>query len=536
MVEVTSQNFDEKLIEIDQDLQEASFTCLDFEFSGLHTNRCPEISLFDTPQERYSTLKESIKDFTVIQCGFSIFRYDKISRIYHCKTYNIWIFPRANDWLSRQTQFESAACEFLMRFDFDFNKCFYGGVPYLNEDEILALQKKCDRKSKCVDDIVLNDVKAAFRKRKLDKLTNWASESRYGEVMEIDCMSGGMCAILISDIHKSFDDLIAEQPRGESSLIVVKKATVEEKSKQPQFLKEAVERKFNQAIGFTHIIRLIKKHRKPLIGHNVMMDILFVYEKFHGPLPDSFADFKQTMLTEFPVIYDTRHIISNMKVELRKDEKHKELFRGTSLLSLYEECRRENVKGLLYQPQIFDNLGEECGMREHDAGYDSCLVGHVFLRLAHFYTLWKNNSPSIKPFHYQDYVREFSKFENCLNLIRSALSHICLSKEDPENKRPQWILVTERKKEQIDTQHVKIVFSAFGDVSVRELTHCSCLVAMPSIGMAAGLLVAMETHEKYKVQRYNPDDSWVNKTLGLALIGSLGVVAGCLICKNSIFK
>jgi hypothetical protein len=223
-----------------------------------------------------------------------------------------------------------------------------------------------------------------------------------------------------------------------------------------------------------------------------------------------------------------------MKVELKRDEKYKELFKGTSLLNLYEECKCESVKGLLYQPQILDNLGEECGMREHDAGYDSCLVGHVFLRLAHFYTLWKYNSPCIKPFHFQDYLREFSKFENCLNLIRSALSHVNLSKEDPETKRPQWLLVTERNRAAIDVQHLKCVFSAFGDVSVRNFSRYSCLVAMPSIGMAAGLLVEMKDHVKYRVERYDP--SMTNKSVVIALMGSLGILAGCIMIKFSILK
>ena len=531
MVEVTSQNFEEKLTELDLDLQEASFTCLDFEFSGLHTNRCPNISLFDSPQERYSTLRESVKDFTVLQCGLSVFRYDRISRIYHCKTYNFWIFPRANEWFSRQTQFESSACEFLMKFDFDFNKCFYGGIPYLNEEEIRTAQRQLTKSHEYVKDIVLNDVKLGFRKRKLDMLAKWAIDSRPGEVIEIDCMSGGMCSVLLADVNQEYDDLIASKPKGESCLLVIKKATTEELAARSNSNKEVLEQKFEKAIGFTHVVRLIKKHRKPIVGHNLLMDLLFIYEKFHEPLPESFLQFKQKMHNAFPTIFDTRHIISNMKVELRKDEKYKELFRGTSLLSLYEECTSENVKGLMYQPLILDNLGEECGMREHDAGYDSCLVGHVFLRLAHFYALWKYNSPSVKPFHFQDYLREFSKFENSLNLIRSALSHISLSRDDPETKRPQWLLVSDRNKSNIDKEHVRCVLSAFGDVSVKTVSPHSCLVAMPSIGMAAGLLVEMKNHNKYKVVRYEQSKSWVNEFLGLAVIGSFGLIAGCLYFK-----
>lgn len=533
MVDVTSQNFFDELLNIDSELSEASFTCLDFEFSGLHSHKSTPISLFDSPQERYSSLRNSVKNFTVLQCGLSIFRYDVASRIYNSKTYNIWIFPRASNLISRQTQFESAACEFLSKYDFDFNKCFYGGVPYLNEKEINDLKSKHAEELNA-NDIVLNDVKRNFKHRKLEMLKKWTAEGRPGEVLEIDCLSRGMALILLSEIHDQFNDLIAEKPRAEASLLVIRKATLEEKLEYIELKHETYSREIEKVIGFTHVVRLLKKHKKPIIGHNILMDLLFMYEKFHKPLPESFEDFKHLFHEQFPVIFDTRHITSNIKVELKSDVKYKDLIRGTTLLSLFEECNKNSIKGLLYQPKIKDNLGEAYGMREHNAGYDSCLVGQVFIRLAHFYCLWKNSSPNVKPFHFRDYIREFSNFKNCLNLIRSALSHISLTEPDPENKRPQWLIVASKCNSKINMDHVKHVLSAFGDVNTRKIDDYSCLVALPSIGMAAGLLVEMEDHEKYNVQRYEGENGSVTKILIVSVVGISVVFLSALLLRRTL--
>ena len=37
------------------------------------------------------------------------------------------------------------------------------------------------------------------------------------------------------------------------------------------------------------------------------MDLLFVYEKFYEPLPESVYEFKRKVNQLFPVIYDTKH-------------------------------------------------------------------------------------------------------------------------------------------------------------------------------------------------------------------------------------
>ncbi len=46
--------------------------------------------------------------------------------------------------------------------------------------------------------------------------------------------------------------------------------------------------------------------RKPLIGHNLMYDLLFAYAHFHEPLPPAASLFKRELHALFPTVFDTK--------------------------------------------------------------------------------------------------------------------------------------------------------------------------------------------------------------------------------------
>ena len=70
------------------------------------------------------------------------------------------------------------------------------------------------------------------------------------------------------------------------------------------------------ALGFTRIVKLMSSLKKPLICHNGLMDLMFLYEKFYNPLPESLADFKAHLNSLYPHIYDTKHMF-NVRQELQ---------------------------------------------------------------------------------------------------------------------------------------------------------------------------------------------------------------------------
>lgn len=69
------------------------------------------------------------------------------------------------------------------------------------------------------------------------------------------------------------------------------------------------------ALGFTRIVTLLSDLKKPLISHNGIMDLMFLYDKFFRPLPDTQGEFKYAINSLFPHIFDTKHMV-NTRAEL----------------------------------------------------------------------------------------------------------------------------------------------------------------------------------------------------------------------------
>jgi hypothetical protein len=68
---------------------------------------------------------------------------------------------------------------------------------------------------------------------------------------------------------------------------------------------------FNKEVGFSLIVEMMQaKFKKDpsccLIGHNMMYDVLYVYNQFVGPLPDTYQQFVSQWHAIFPRTYDTK--------------------------------------------------------------------------------------------------------------------------------------------------------------------------------------------------------------------------------------
>ena len=66
----------------------------------------------------------------------------------------------------------------------------------------------------------------------------------------------------------------------------------------------------------TRIVDLISLLRKPVILHNGIMDLMFLYDKFFEPLPATLNQFTTRLNSLFPHVYDTKHLI-NTKLTLK---------------------------------------------------------------------------------------------------------------------------------------------------------------------------------------------------------------------------
>ena len=73
---------------------------------------------------------------------------------------------------------------------------------------------------------------------------------------------------------------------------VVPKSTLFPTLEDEETLKKAVET-YESELGFTKVMQILRKAKKPIVGHHMMMDTLFLFNQFHAKLPDTFSEFRQ---------------------------------------------------------------------------------------------------------------------------------------------------------------------------------------------------------------------------------------------------
>lgn len=76
----------------------------------------------------------------------------------------------------------------------------------------------------------------------------------------------------------------------------------------------------NNILGFSQIINLLVEYKKPIVGHNLFLDVLLLHSQFIGPLPKKYSLFKKNVNSLWPMIYDTKHISHEMNRKLSVSE------------------------------------------------------------------------------------------------------------------------------------------------------------------------------------------------------------------------
>lgn len=102
---------------------------------------------------------------------------------------------------------------------------------------------------------------------------------------------------------KEYPNLIVESQDKRMKLLNLEK---EDKVIYNAKKKEELTEKFNLFYGFSRVWDLLVDCKKPLIGHNLYLDLQFVMSHFNKPLNYDYDTFKRKILKRFPVIYDNK--------------------------------------------------------------------------------------------------------------------------------------------------------------------------------------------------------------------------------------
>nr|CCA20066.1 conserved hypothetical protein [Albugo laibachii Nc14] len=161
-----------------------------------------------------------------------------------------------------------------------------------------------------------------------------------------------------------------------------------------------------ERIGFTTIMDWILESNTPIVGHNLLLDLLYCYEKFYQPLPNTCAEFSASLLqwmkrdkddsTLQNVIYDTKDMLTTVQEEL---DQFADRLECTSLPHAFEIVSKHPFYGPTIQSITLTDFVQRFPLSEainsikftakstpkicgaHQAGHDAFATGYLFTRL-----------------------------------------------------------------------------------------------------------------------------------------------------------
>ncbi|XP_046390214.1 pre-piRNA 3'-exonuclease trimmer-like isoform X2 [Ischnura elegans] len=516
MCDIFWNNFEEKFQDVKESFDQSAMISVDCELTGLHSFEEYRPSLFDSGAERYEKLKAGVNQLLVIQLGVTTFCLSREEDRYVARTFTFYLLPTS--FLSVDTRFicQASSLCFLSCAGFDFNKLFSEGIPYLSPQQERKLRLDLQRGRPALACNLSSDLRSVLE-RACWQVSQWAPSALPGQSFkihpypeqkldEVDEENSILDAsmppslttllrelLLHRELRLNFPDIWTYSEDG--SVLRIEKIRYEERIQLEREEETKVKEEYGNVVnedidvdclaekaiqlllGATKIFHLLVNAKKPIIGHNCLLDLMVLLKQFYCPLPEKYKDFKKVIHRIFPEIYDTKFISFEVKAQ-----NFRELWEINSLPSIYSffhstkglELTKDAIrveKGLGADPTSGDK-------RFHDAGWDSYCTGFCFIRLGHLKAIIGKSSSCSQGIGAGEYLRELVDFRNCVNLMQARSPYLKLDGEDPNNFRPP-LLHIESRKDPINITKVKWMLSAYGSVDVKKCsTYCATIAAM----------------------------------------------------------
>lgn len=320
---------------------------------------------------------------------------------------------------TRKWAMSSGAVSFLHKNGFDFGRQIIHGVPYLSLQEEEKARAKMTADSKR-EDMLLKPEDQTLVQHIRDSVTTWQSQPKEEQEEWLNIPHGtsdGIPTELNSYQRRLVYQIVqnefpAMKTQGMGHFIQITNPTTEQVASQKQLEAEQRERDLARAVGFRWImdgiigrdlsklpndyllpalprtanaadgdepvkalledlVRKLKERRKVLVGHNCMVDIMFLYKMIIGDLPETLQEFKDRVHAMFPAIIDTKFLSSCFS------EKHGRLALGEVEKDLSLEA---GLFPHMYMSTEFNRYVNNSWL--HEAGYDSYITAIVAIKMA----------------------------------------------------------------------------------------------------------------------------------------------------------
>nr|CAG8485315.1 4220_t:CDS:10 [Entrophospora candida] len=355
-MDILKSNFKELLPSIEESILNCDFVAIDTELTGL-SERVERIKSFDDPVSRYNKVRIAATKFLIIQFGLCTYTYSHTEDCFIAKPFNFYIFPADSDRKDYHDicfMCSGSSLHFLSNCGFDFNKLISYGIPFLNyTDEEKLLQRRSDISQRQMDNPVEDDIRASVENA-ITIIDDWLHNSTTQQ-LTIETPTVKEKRLLFQEFRARFIGYASADSKPKSILFI--RFTKEQREKKSQ--KNAEEAVVSN-INFRTIIELLVKSKKPIVGHNCLLDLCQLVHQFWKELPEKLKDWKSLVHEMFEVVIDTKHIAAS-------NHKLQELIPRNGVQDILEIVQTEN----------FEKIAPK-------AGYDAYITGYNFLRLATF--------------------------------------------------------------------------------------------------------------------------------------------------------
>ncbi|XP_075269832.1 poly(A)-specific ribonuclease PNLDC1 isoform X2 [Opisthocomus hoazin] len=510
-MEVGAAGFERRLPRLRGRIRRAAFLALDVEFTGLHSAHEP--SLFDSPAEGYLRARQSVRRFAAAQLGLAIFSNENSNK-YVVHSYNFFLFPSTLGVTDVEFTLSASSIQFLSHYGFDYNKFLKDGIPYMNELQEKIFSQHLLAGSWKVSSALDRDV----LKKVIDEVTCWIAAAEEEETMILQDLSGYQRFEVQLVLRQALQN-VWTQPLGDKK-VMVKKVSPQhrrllENSPYDCCQKDLV---LLSARGFTNLFQMLVEAKKPLVGHNMLMDLMHLHDKFYKPLPESYEEFKRNIHNLFPVLIDTKTVTK----------------------SIWKKCPFPRVSNL---SEVYAVLGSNLNPKDpacpvialashcsryaekkspHEAGYDAFLCGSVLLKSAHLLLCRSTDDAVEADPSFSQYLAVLAEYLNKVNFIRGGVSSINFSGEDFPCQHPPLLVVRVRGWPGLNERQIYQEFKALCRFDVKRLSNNQFILLSNKFKHVRLVLRDYKCHPHLRVSVYR---HWTHSPNVNCLLQVSGIVA-----------
>ncbi|RVD85673.1 uncharacterized protein DFL_003984 [Arthrobotrys flagrans] len=318
--EIERVDFDRELPHLLSLIEKCDFIAIDFEFSGVGNSPSRgQVGVNHKPTlaERYKELCGAAKTYSIMQMGICPVKWlpnaPREPR-YSSRPCNFFVAPHVERKLfkyDRACLFSASAIDFHLKNGFDFNRLYSRGCLYLGHQEEAHIRRlKRQRDEADATEIEPKEEDVPMLEEVRVQIAAWIKglEDNPFDFLNIqrpEGYNGYQRRIIIQFIRREFPGYIGvwyEQH------VQVQPLNEERERKVIQKKEDDFERALKLQRGVRYLIDKIMELKKPLIGHNLFTDLVYMHYMFIGDLPEDINDFRRFLQQNFGLIVDTKFL------------------------------------------------------------------------------------------------------------------------------------------------------------------------------------------------------------------------------------